>query len=105
MARGTGAGCGDNKASARGRSLDIDTQARLKPGQLFMHTRWLDPDWAPGEGQIYKDAPNAICRITAVRQGIVYFKLGTDPGKADFHIDVDRFLERDVDSWIASAGR
>jgi len=102
MARGTGEdGCG--AAAPRGSSGGAPRA--LKPGQLFVHTRWLDPTFEPGPGQLhYADAPNAVCRITAVRRGVVYFKIGAEQGKGDFWIDAEKFVERDVKAWVAADG-
>lgn len=50
----------------------------VRPGLVFRHKRMLDPDWKPGSGQRYADAPHAVCRVTAVRRGTVYYAIGAD---------------------------
>jgi len=57
----------------------------MKRGDLFYHARLLDPDWKPGQGQRYADAPAALCRVTAVRRGRVYYGIGKDATKAHSH--------------------
>ena len=52
----------------------------MTPGTIFRHARLLDPDWTPGPGERYADAPHAVCRVTATRGGRVYYRLGTEPG-------------------------
>lgn len=52
-----------------------ETVTPLRPGVRFLHARTLDPEWTPGPGQRYADAPPAECRVTAIRQGRVYYVL------------------------------
>ena len=57
----------------------------MKRGYLFYHARLLDPYWKPGPGQRYADAPAALCRVTAVRRGRVYYGIGADATRALGH--------------------
>ena len=52
------------------------TDETLRVGARFVHARLLDPDWRPGPGERYADAPHAVCRVTAVRAGRVYYAIG-----------------------------
>lgn len=54
-------------------------QALVKRGTEFTHPSMLDPDWMPGPGQRYADAPKARCVVTTVRRGTVWFRYATDP--------------------------
>ena len=52
---------------------------RLQVGARFIHARLLDPEWKPGPGQRYADAPHARCRVTAIRHGSVYYAIADAP--------------------------
>lgn len=54
----------------------------LTNGVLFQHARLLDTGWTPGPGERYADAPPAVCRVTAVRHGRIYYRIGREPGPA-----------------------
>lgn len=55
----------------------------FKPGTIFRHGRWL-ADTSTRE--------KAICRVTAIRHGDVYYGLGRDARKADFHATPEYLL-------------
>lgn len=57
---------------------------QFKPGTVFRHGRWLDPGSASRE--------KAICRVTAIRRGQVYYGFGADARKASFHTSPERLL-------------
>ena len=42
-------------------------------GDTFTHLSSLDLNWTPGPGQKWADAPLARMRVTAVRQGRVFY--------------------------------
>lgn len=65
----------------------------VKAGMVFRHRRILDPAWKPGPGQRYADAPKAVCRVTRVVAGTVWYGVGADSTRADFRADVDGFLD------------
>ena len=71
----------------------------IKTGRVFRHKSLLDTDWVPGEGQRYADAPKAVCRITAVRQGKVYFGIGADATKAHAYANDDYFVAHTLGAW------
>ena len=58
-------------------------------GTIFRHMNKLDPDWTPGPGQKYAGAPKALCRVTKVELGQVYYRIGTDPGKAHYKFPLE----------------
>lgn len=45
----------------------------MKRGDRFEHARQLDLTWTPGPGQRYADAPHAVCTVTRVAQGLVWY--------------------------------
>ena len=45
----------------------------IRPGDRFEHARQLDLSWTPGPGQRYADAPPAVCAVTRVAQGRVWY--------------------------------
>lgn len=57
---------------------------RLVPGFGFTHESRLDPDWVPGPGQKYADAPKLRMRVTRVTAGGVYFKAATGTDRSVF---------------------
>lgn len=59
-----------------------------RPGDLFRHATFLDPYWKPGPGERYADAPRAVCQVTAVRKGQVFYTYADHPGRG-FHVDLD----------------
>lgn len=61
-------------------------------GTLFLHRRFLDPSFVPGPGERYADAPKAVCRITAVTNGRVYYAVGADATKGQYYADYDKFI-------------
>jgi len=72
----------------------------IRTGKTFVHKTLLDPDWNPAPGQKYADAPKAICRITAVRQGKVYYGIGADATKAHAYAVDDYFVAHSLGEWI-----
>lgn len=52
---------------------------RVKPGMEFTHDRFQDLDWRPGPGQKYADAPLARMKVTARRNGWVYYTYANAP--------------------------
>ena len=60
----------------------------LRPGDRFEHARLLDTAWRPGPGERYADAPHAICRVTAVRSGRIYYAIG-DQERAHAYFPAD----------------
>lgn len=51
----------------------------LRVGDVFEHPRMLDADWRPPPGGKYADGPHAVCRITRVASGRVWYRiLGQD---------------------------
>jgi hypothetical protein len=74
----------------------------IRPGRVFRHQHLLDPDWHPDveAGEHYSDGPKALCRITAVRNGQIYFGVGADCKKAKLVTPVDRFLIRAFSGWV-----
>lgn len=75
---------------ARERVLAV-AAAEVRPGLVFRHKRLLDPDWKPGSGQRYADAPHAVCRVTAIRLGSVYYAIGADATKGQLTLDLNLF--------------
>jgi len=73
---------------------------RVRRGALFTHVNFLDPDWKPGPGQKYVDAPPAVCRITAVRHGKVYYAVGRESTVGRNVCTIDFFLEHVVRTWV-----
>lgn len=65
---------------------------KASAGLTFTHQRWLDQDWVPGPGQKYTDAPKAVCSVTAVREGRVYYTLGADTTRG-------RWVASEPDFW------
>ena len=58
----------------------------VKPGMEFTHNRFKDLDWRPGAGQKYADAPLARMKVTARRNGLVYYTYANDQtNKAGWH--------------------
>jgi hypothetical protein len=47
--------------------------ATVKAGMTFTHDRIVDPDWTPGPGQKWADAPRARMVVTRVAKGSVFF--------------------------------
>lgn len=45
---------------------------------LFTHLRILDPDWKPGPGQKYADAPKAQMKVTRMTMTTVYYRYASD---------------------------
>ena len=64
----------------------------FKRGVLFRHGRILDPAFVPGPGERFADAPKAICRVTAVRRGNVFYAVG-DETKAHSVAHFQRLLD------------
>lgn len=53
----------------------------FKPGTVFLHGRFIEEDRTP-----------AVCRVTAVRRGVVYFGFGADARKARYHATPEYLL-------------
>lgn len=70
--------------------LRVGTLTALRPGVRFLHARRLDTSWTPGPGERYADAPPAVCRVTAVRHGRVYYAVG-DETRARAYFPLDRW--------------
>lgn len=64
----------------------------FKRGTIFRHGRMLDPNWKPGPGQKYADAPKAVCRVTGVRHGAVYFGMGEDATRGRYYTSPELLL-------------
>ena len=75
---------------------------RVKRGQKFVHMRYLDPGWKPERGQLYADAPHAVCRITATRGSLVYYAIGEESTKGRMVCDVTSFLADVVRTWVVN---
>lgn len=50
-------------------------------GYLFTHPRMLDVSWQPGPGQKWADAPHAVCEVTRVAGGRVWFRYAGEGGR------------------------
>ena len=50
-------------------------------GLVFTHARYLDPDWTPGPGQRYGDAPHARMTVTRVTDFAVYYRYAAGGGR------------------------
>jgi len=74
--------------------------AGIRRGRVFVHQHLLDPDWTPLAGERYSEGPKAHCRITAVRNGEIYFGVGADCKKSKLVTPVDRFLIRAFGGWV-----
>jgi hypothetical protein len=64
------------------------SEPTFKRGTLFRHGSWLDttPGAAPGT--------KALCRVTTVRHGSVYYGFGADAHKGRYYADPDKLLAR-----------
>lgn len=62
-------------------------------GTVFRHGRLLDTAWVPGPGQKLADGPKALCRVTAVRRGLVYYGIGADATRAHLYDTAADLLE------------
>lgn len=58
----------------------------MKVGDEFFHRRYINKDHSP-----------ALCRVTKVRDGLVFFRVFTDDGPGMLMSDhLDRFDERHI---------
>ena len=55
----------------------------MKRGDIFVHAQWLNA----------KNEP-LVCEVTAVRQGVVYYKEAGTPGKAKDYFPVEDEAKR-----------
>lgn len=63
------------------------TPTTFTRGTVFRHGRWLEPGPA---GTVTRE--RAICRVTAIRHGQVYYGLGADATKSDFYASPESLL-------------
>ena len=45
----------------------------LTRGTVFIHDTFLDPDWAPGQGQTYARSPKATMKVLKVDTHTVWY--------------------------------
>ena len=77
---------GTEKSQAGPGSGVLGAPVVVKPGMEFTHNRLKDLDWRPGAGQKYADAPLARMKVTARRNGLVYYTYANDQtNKAGWH--------------------
>lgn len=60
-------------------------------GQRFTHKHFIDPDWKPGPGEKYRDAPKAEMVVTGVSLGGVWYGYAEPPGRAGWHMNRPQF--------------
>lgn len=86
-----------------GASILGNAPLQIRPGMQFTHDRFQDLDWRPGPGQKYADAPLARMKITAHRNGYVYFTYANDPAnKAGWHTAEAEFIATFGDQLTAA---
>jgi hypothetical protein len=57
------------------------TLRRVMSQPTFLHLHTLDPDWQPGPGQKWRDAPKARMRVTKMTRLAVYYTYANaEPG-------------------------
>lgn len=56
--------------------------ATFKRGTVFRHGRWMEPG----------SREKALCRVTAIRNGVVYYGIGADATKGDFYASPERLI-------------
>lgn len=66
----------------------------FKRGVVFRHPSILDPDFKPGPGQRYSDAPKALCRVTRTVGNEVYYGIGADARRASYVVSGEQLLVR-----------
>jgi hypothetical protein len=69
--------CSEERAAL----LGAPVRPTVYAGDTFTHHHMLDTTWTPdrSRGERYRDAPKARMRVTAVRNGRVYFTLNSAP--------------------------
>ena len=65
---------------------------KIRVGTTFDHQHLIDPNWRPGPGETYVDAPRARCEVSAVRKGAVYFRYVGTTGAFRW-VDIKTFVE------------
>jgi hypothetical protein len=60
-----------------------------KRGDLFRHATHLDLSWKPGPGEKWADAPHAVCQVTTVRNGQVFYTLAGKEHGGRFFVALD----------------
>lgn len=79
------------------------TEADVRAGFRFVHPSILDPNWTPGPGQKYADAPRATMRITRRSGQSIWF--GYDPdGPSIYKTTVTALVNVINSGRAASAG-
>lgn len=68
----------------------------VKVGLTFRHDYFLDPDWVPGSGQRYADAPKAAMIVTHVAGGRVWYGYDQTVTKGNWVMDLTKFTEQYV---------
>lgn len=68
----------------------VGAEATFKVGTVFRHGVWLEP----GATITLSDAtrPRAICRVTAIRHGKVYYGFGADSRKSRYSQSPEKLL-------------
>jgi hypothetical protein len=61
--------------------------------KTFTHLSILDPDWQPGPGQKYRDAPKALCRVFYTTKTTVWLGYA-DSKRSSWRMDRPVFEER-----------
>jgi hypothetical protein len=53
-----------------------------KERRTFVHQHYLDPDWQPGPGERYRDAPRALMEVSRATSTHVWYRYagGTSSG-------------------------
>jgi hypothetical protein len=75
----------------------------IKAGDRFEHARQLDPDWRPGPGQRYADAPMRGMRVTRVTFDTIYYRPDDDGTKGVF-VAARGELHNVVGRWLTEEG-
>lgn len=73
-----------------------DDALTFKQGTIFRHGRWLEQD----------SKEKAICRVTAIRYGLVYYGFGINAKKARYHTSPESLIVNGATTviWCCDCG-
>jgi len=60
-----------------------------RKGDRFTHRSFVDPEWTPGPGERYADGPRALCEVTRVAGGTVFYRFAS--GSGSWRMDLAQF--------------
>lgn len=64
----------------------------FKRGTVFRHGKWFEPVKGSDGPSVVFGREKAICRVTAIRYGRVYYGFGADAKKSSYHAAPERLL-------------